>query len=175
MDSIALCNGCSTPSTSSTSLPSYIDAPSVQLSEKPLAPFSFVDCDHFVCARCQVHNRRLVRYCWKCENVSEFLGGKFATSSKPDHRISNNDKEAPGYEEGFVIGDDEEEEQLDGPPVYDRVDFSTTVDRASENKENDGAQGSIHYLRPEETLSGLALKYRLDVRLAFAFLFRSSR
>ena len=168
MEVIALCNGCSTPSSSSTSLPSYHDNTAYE-SEKEIQPFEF-DCHHFVCARCQMKNRRLVRYCWKCEGVAELLGGKVATS---DHRIpltTQRNADAPGYEEGFVIGDDEEEIDAvggQGPPVYGEVDFSTTVDRASADKENDvvkGEQGSIHYLRPEETLSGLALKYRLDVR-----------
>lgn len=103
--------------------------------------------------------------------MTELLGGKVATA-KIDHPIRNDPQtngEVPGYEDGFVIGEDEEEsEGIEGPPVYDNVDFSTTVDRASPNKENDAVkaeQGSIHYLRPEETLSGLALKYRLDVSL----------
>lgn len=89
----------------------------------------------------------------------------------------------PGYqevlaveadEEEFVIGDDEDEEKVeqldranaDTPPAYEAPPLG---DRLPDDK-----QSSIHYILPTETLLGLSLKYRIDVRSPFLLLPRAN-
>lgn len=142
-----LCVGCSSTLDGAAALPVF--------SEKP-QPVHYYGCSHFLCGRCARANRGLLRYCMRCETVGELLGGaRVGGSSILPPPVADS--------EGFVIGDDEDEappqEEL---PQYDPVDRK--LDQAAQHIKD--GQSTIHYLKPQETLSGLALRYRVDVRFA---------
>lgn len=115
-------------------------------------PFQFKNCHHFVCSRCQSSQRRLVRYCIKCETVDELLGG-----GKPD--LKSNSVEIPTSTTDFVIESDDEDEL---PPNYS---LDTSTPRTALVSATSDKQNGIHYLLPHETLQGIAMKYRLEGRL----------
>lgn len=174
MNPPSLCVACSSPPSTSTQT---LDL----LTEKPLPPpLYYSSCSHFLCHHCVGRNSRLTQYCLKCEDVGELLGGErkktrgaVATGSNgsraADASGSSKNVALPGYEEYPADGADDLDDELEGGeggnalPAYN--ERSVLPVRAAGDVKGGAtrAECGIHYLRPEETLLGLAFKYRLDV------------
>lgn len=125
----------------------------------------------------------LTRYCIRCEDVGQLMGGQ--RKGSPSTRLNLNQVSGttastlPSYDQdessraGFVIGDEEDDEEMKKgeereviPPSYDTATSSNSMidDPIPIDKNRTPLpQCSLHYLQPGETLSGLALKYRIDV------------
>lgn len=177
----------SASSSSTTSTSKY-------LSEKETPPYFFNSCNHALCGAC-VHknNGRLVHSCIMCETSSELLaGGRKSLSSiekekvtLPRYEEEVDEKASTG---GFKLGQDEGDDLVarekqenntlsEEPPVHEDSNKSTidsnSIDmRDASAKEhiNDlvgeqREQSSVHYLRPEDTLLGLAMKYKIPVSI----------
>ncbi|GAA6028121.1 hypothetical protein JCM8097_001880 [Rhodosporidiobolus ruineniae] len=174
---------CATLSSSSSS--SSLNEKLPTSSEKPdLPPTSFA-CGHAVCGACQRKNRRLAQACVLCSTVEDVLGSSSSSASatRPASAASSGRPPAykaahapPAQEEGdFVLGgdsDDEDEDEAktpppppeeeegewgDEPPAYE--EDGVLRREGDEKKDVERESGTLHYLKPEETLAGLALRY----------------
>lgn len=158
----SLCLTCS--ATLSESLPSH--------SEKPDPPTHHFTCNiHSICGRCVRLNRRLTTTpCLICESVHDLL----ATAQQPRGTLPTYSTQ--DIDQDFIIGDDDHE--LDLPPTH--VDQEPTHPDDKHTKESPpayadpiatqqhDAQPVLHYLQPNDTLTGLALHYRTPVSLSHA-------
>ncbi|GAA6062388.1 hypothetical protein JCM10212_003197 [Sporobolomyces blumeae] len=177
-----LCVACSATLDSTASLPTS--------SEKPASPVSF-PCGHSVCARCTSARRSLATACVLCQSAHDLLSSSSSASrpSRPPHATLPS---YTGHldDDEFVLGDDSDDDATDGPdrnekqsspppgiedrlihpddepPAYDDDnDGNTTATKAhvdSKDQERSTERCNLHYLKPEETLAGLALKYRVE-------------
>lgn len=109
--------------------------------------------------------------CLLCGTVDDVLRGS-ADASDSRHRSNLTDD--------FVLGesddDDEQPPPLDDeqPPAYNLDDVGTSSATEKENeaptqasrdeKKRQDDQVQVHYIKPDETLLGLAMRYRVDVR-----------
>ncbi|BGP23213.1 hypothetical protein JCM10295v2_002107 [Rhodotorula toruloides] len=125
--------------------------------------------------------RSLGQSCILCSTAHDVLNG--GTTSKTASRASSPGR-LPSYNGServedagdFVLGDDSDEEKDDlsnanppprpvagdwgEPPAYDEHVDEKTVE--ADEKKAVRVQPSIHYIRPEETLLGLSMKYGVD-------------
>lgn len=85
---------------------------------------------------------------------------------------------------GFVLGDDSDDEEQNlstkteppppaeedwgAPPAYDG--HGNAMEMGTDVKKEERVQPSIHYIRPEETLLGLSMKYGVDVRCCASYI-----
>lgn len=187
-----LCLACSSTifeDPNSTS-PNTSTSTSKYLSEKSTPPHFFNSCNHALCSNC-VHknNGRLVQSCIMCQTSGELLAGRNKSLSSIEKekltlpRYAEEVDEKAGME-GFTLGDDDEDELLvqekqekntrsEEPPLYEDFNQSTIVSNSNESvKEHRDStvgdqkvEGTVHYLRPEDTLLGLAMKYKIPVSL----------
>lgn len=180
-----LCVGCSSTLSDSA-------GPSAPTnSEKSGPPILYYGCGHHaLCSRCQVMHRRLAKVsatierfrslltrhlqgCIMCESVRDLMGGGDARASAkgglPGYTESSGSRSTSQTIEedtgDFVLGDDEDDEAL--PTADARASPPPSYEGGSEplKKEKGREQVSLHYLRPEDTLNGLALKYGVEVSL----------
>lgn len=154
------CIGCATPLSDCQAQPTF--------SEKPAAEkkvYYYNSCNHFLCSRCMNTKKSLGTYCLLCDTV-HLLGREQKKASTSERIQITRDHVLPTYQatrdvnDEFVIGE-EEEEVIPAYEVVDRVHIEPIP--VGNSTGTDGTN-TIHYLRPEETLVGLALKYRVDVR-----------
>ncbi len=119
-------------------------------SEKPIQPVFLTCGTHAVCGRCITRNDRLARYCVRCEDVGELVGGQ---RKKP---LENST--LPDYDPNGEVGEE-------GLPTYNHATLAaTSLPEARKGSSSaTGVDPSIHYLKSDETLSGLALRYRINV------------
>ncbi|KAK4705413.1 large subunit ribosomal protein L24e, partial [Phenoliferia sp. Uapishka_3] len=162
-----LCLTCSS-TLDSLSLPTHSN------SEKFEPPPLLLPCGvHSVCGRCQ-RQRQLATSCILCESVldssppaTKKRGAKPASSSNFTAGSAVAHAGLPSYEEvdDFVIGDEDDDEgavgetEKEGPPAYgEEAAQPAPAEKGGEDMSS--GQMQVHYLRPEETLLGLSMKYR---------------
>lgn len=160
-------------------------------SEKPGPPILYYSCGHHaLCSRCQVMHRRLAKVsatidrsiplltghlqgCIMCESVSDLMGGGDARASAKgglpgysESGRSRSTRQTMDEDSGdFVLGDDEDDEALPTADARASPPPSYEGGLAPLKDEKGREQVSLHYLRPEDTLNGLALKYGVEVSL----------
>ncbi|GAA5967330.1 hypothetical protein JCM21900_002122 [Sporobolomyces salmonicolor] len=157
-----LCVACSATLGSDSSAPTS--------SEKPELPVVF-SCRHAVCGRCIRRRRRLAQACIMCQSAHDVLGSS-STSSGASSKAptpSASFSQLPAYSappqdkpDDFVLGDDSDDEhdalppdapfEGEQPPAYEEEGAPPVTDDKRE-------QCSLHYIKPDETLLGLSMRY----------------
>ncbi|GAA5974221.1 hypothetical protein JCM11641_003335 [Rhodosporidiobolus odoratus] len=167
-----LCSTCSSTLDASASLPSH--------SEKSAPPTTFA-CGHRVCGACVAKRRRLAQSCILCSSLDGVLAQPsttFATqSTAASQNLPPSSANPPSYSsttgpneaENFVLGDSDDEEVLaesltPSPPPADEEWKGEPPAYAEDGalRHTDAKNPMLHYLRPEETLAGLALRYGVE-------------
>ncbi len=158
-----LCIGCAN-SISATS--------SAELSTTPC-------CNRKICSRCDATNPRLKTYnpCLSCFRAVDVVTSAPETNKKA-LKVGDVDPD-----EVFVVGgDDEDDDDQAPPPTYNELESATQVAeagfasanilapevQASGTESGAGAQAaaysnSEYWIKPKDTLSGIALRYGVDV------------
>lgn len=160
-----LCYACSA-TLDGPSLPSH--------TEKAEAPPTSLNCgQHVVCGACARRTPSLARSCILCSPVlppppaSKLKEIGAPPPLDPFYAV------LPPDDGEFVLGgnsDDEDGEEAppmvvsdEAPPSYvDEEGFGTKLEEKGGRE-----QSTLHYLKPEETLAGLALRYGVPVRTCF--------
>ncbi|GAA5898701.1 uncharacterized protein JCM6883_003395 [Sporobolomyces salmoneus] len=139
-------------------------------SEKPTLPVTF-ECDHILCSNC-ARRKSLTTACILCHSAHDLLGSSSSFRSRTTSQTN-----PPSYseekEDGFVLGDDsDDEEEVSPPPQLSESSNSPTEeppayreDNATEQVDEKGdkrEQCNLHYIKPDETLLGLAMKYKVE-------------
>ncbi|GAA5936156.1 uncharacterized protein JCM15063_002726 [Sporobolomyces koalae] len=161
-----LCVACSSTLDSNRSTPVE--------SEKPSEPITF-GCGHVLCRHCARSRRSLAKACVLCQSAHDLLSTT-STRSRPQQSHSGNlpvytlDTEA----KDFVLGDESDDEgnppqtpppgldpsEADLPPAYDDETVKNVTEASQEKQAEE--QCNLHYIKPEETLLGLSMKYRVE-------------
>ncbi|GAA5911798.1 hypothetical protein JCM6882_003358 [Rhodosporidiobolus microsporus] len=153
-------------------------------TEKSEPPPTTFPCGHTACGACVRKRRRLGQSCILCSTAQDVLGGgASAPSSSSTSLNSSRGRRPPAYaapppapaaqDEGdFVLGGDSDEEDADEdgkdepltpPPEEEWGDLPPAYGEDGVVRQVDGKrkreQPGLHYLKPEETLGGLALRY----------------
>ncbi|GAA5909829.1 hypothetical protein JCM5296_001830 [Sporobolomyces johnsonii] len=158
-----LCIACSATLDSDSSAPTS--------SEKPQSPVVF-SCRHAVCGRCITKRRRLAQACIMCQSAHDVLGSgtssrassKAPTPSASSSRLPAYSAPAQDQAGDFVLGDDSDVEDDAPPPPLDAL-FDGEQPPAYEDEgappvlDDKREQCSLHYLKPDETLLGLSMRY----------------
>ncbi|GAA5946551.1 hypothetical protein JCM3765_000291 [Sporobolomyces pararoseus] len=143
-------------------------------SEKPSLPIYF-ECNHVLCGNC-ARRKSLTTACILCHSANDILSTSGSNPSSSNKRSTPSRSEPPKYTDeeaaGFVLGEDsedEEEEEYASPPSISPSEELPPAyqegETLSELKNNDNGkreQCNIHYIKPDETLVGLSLKYGVE-------------
>ncbi|GAA5855877.1 hypothetical protein JCM8547_000398 [Rhodosporidiobolus lusitaniae] len=156
-----------------------LDTPRPTSSEKVEAPPTSFSCGHAVCGACVRKRPSLGRSCIACSTVDDVLGRPVSSSSSKKGSstaaplsLNNPSNAPPAYgDDDFVLGgdsDDEDDEpktppsslsveQEERPPLYEEDGTTPQLDEKRKDQ-----QTTLHYIRPEETLAGLAMRYGVE-------------
>ncbi|GAA6000180.1 hypothetical protein JCM10207_007892 [Rhodosporidiobolus poonsookiae] len=146
-------------------------------SEKPEAPPKAFPCGHSICGACQRKRRSLGQACILCTTAGDLL----SPAATPRSATPSASVKPPAYaapprdipDGDFVLGDDSDDEdgekepltpppevEWGEPPAYEGDGVERKMDAKVERE-----QSTLHYIKPEETLAGLALQYQVPGHL----------
>ncbi|KDN50543.1 hypothetical protein RSAG8_01041, partial [Rhizoctonia solani AG-8 WAC10335] len=137
---------------------------SQELSTKSLdSSFRTPCCARYICGQCLSKNARLRRYnpCLSC------LGGVGLVQSASDRVIGNRPVVQHGRDneaETFVLGDSDEEDSEPLERIETARPPTPKVPEASSTPNPALPQSSTYYIRPRDTVIGIALKHGVDPR-----------
>ncbi|BGP14458.1 hypothetical protein JCM10213v2_002407 [Rhodosporidiobolus nylandii] len=140
----------------------------MHLEKEELPPVSFA-CGHSVCGQCQRRRRRLGQACVLCATSDVLFPSSAtpATSSRSSPKPPAYPSSPPDGAADFVLGGDSDDEddvkREDSPPLAEGWDAPPAYeDNAAQlvtDEKRHREQPSLHYIKPEDTLAGLALRY----------------
>ncbi|KAK5703733.1 hypothetical protein LTR97_002746 [Elasticomyces elasticus] len=145
-------------STACATCASSYDSPIDSISEKPLLPGRYLSCcTRSICARCLNQNKRYETYCPYCQisttpsTLPQGLRDPPAYSSREDQGVPPPQSKPP------IPGDEDDE-----LPAYSQ---HQPVQPPAEKQEQDQerAPDVLHFLTPTDTLSSLALAYKVPL------------
>ncbi|KAK5684877.1 hypothetical protein LTS10_002952 [Elasticomyces elasticus] len=146
-------------STACATCASSYDSPIDPISEKPLLPGRYLSCcTRSICARCLNQNKRYETYCPYCQ-ISTTPSTLPQGLRDPPAYSSLEDQVVPPPESKPPIHKDDEDEEL---PAYSQ---HQPVQPPPEKQEQvqERASDVLHFLTPSDTLSSLALAYKVPL------------
>ncbi|KAK3654448.1 hypothetical protein LTR56_004078 [Elasticomyces elasticus] len=147
-------------STACATCASSYDSPIDPISEKPLLPGRYLSCcTRSICARCLNQNKRYETYCPYCQISSESSLLPQGLRDPPAYSPLNDQGVPPPESKPPILTSNDDEDEL---PAYSQ---HQPVQPPPEKQEQDQerAPDVLHFLTPSDTLSSLALAYKVPL------------
>ncbi|GAA6009219.1 hypothetical protein JCM11491_004232 [Sporobolomyces phaffii] len=144
-------------------------------SEKTALPISFA-CGHDLCGNC-ARKKSLTTACILCQSAHDLLAPPTSNSASPLASAPPSYTPTRGHSDGdgFVLGDDSDDDCAfddDSPPPPPRPEhlapdaappaYQGALTDHDERRDTKREQCDLHYIKPDDTLVGLAMKYRVE-------------